>query len=256
MAKVYLKGNITHEINQDDAVVLKEQWKDGKKGIADFGSISFNMTEIKSIVLEVENKQEEYSNEEIKSFEQKLNGRSFKQYCYDMGFEIEPGKDARYPKGAVVRDKTTEYLKAKEFNEELEKLKERRYYMETKEHKETLSSEGLEVCQEKSMEKDRCVYCWPWTFAEWCLANGYAHLAEKTNKLYEQFAMPKVENKDEALKSSRTNAISQDDKLHNFGTKDSTVGNFEGLRAIERLCPKCKELTEECICINLADIPF
>ena len=148
MAKVYLRGGITHDIQNDEAEKIKESWKAGRRDIVDLGNISFNTSEIKSIVLDTDTAQAEYNEWEAKEFEKVLGSRTFDQYCLEQRFY-------RYDEPNHVQvvnyNTISQYNEAKGRNRNYDQLKERRSYAKKMDLDTSKLVEQVSVQQEMTL---------------------------------------------------------------------------------------------------------
>src|SRR3990167_6308226 len=82
----------------------------------------------------------------IKDFENELNGRSFEQFCFDIGFTI---KNEKYPYGAMNYSRLNEYEDARLKLGALRALKDIR---KSAEKKEAEANQSLELDVNKIAE--------------------------------------------------------------------------------------------------------
>lgn len=115
---------------------------------------------------------------QILAFENGLGDRTFEQYCYDEGFIFKKDYMHDY---AINSDTLEAYFLAKQLNKDLETLKEQRHYMAKQDHINQIAPDLK--CQPHSLDRKRCVHCWPWGFIEYFESIGRRDLIEKYIKL-------------------------------------------------------------------------
>lgn len=79
MAVINLKDRSNHQVNDDLALKIKEQWKNNTRGVVDLGNISFNFSKIDSIYIDTDNGTKKKNDERFEAHRQERLRFLYKQ---------------------------------------------------------------------------------------------------------------------------------------------------------------------------------